>query len=350
MSAWSGSVAELAVDPHHEELADLLLQRHPGDEGAQFAVVGAVRAGGRVDRAAGRQDGGDARRGGEDGHVLGTDGRALAVDPGLLSGTCAPLGGDPRGTGDPLKETARRSPISGKFLPVKGMCSIRRGRCWRGGRAAPTAAGCGGDTAPTAAAAGRDAAPRVGGRGRRGEVRSERVTRQPAPGTYEGGGGFPPVRGARRGPRARVPYGRPVSARGVRRDRRPVGYEGADRLRDRRTARRARAPQRVQPPYGHRVERHLDDPVGQRAAPQPGDQRDAETSPPGRPGSGSCRPCARSRARARPRAGSAPATRGRPAPAAGRSTAPRPAPPAAPPYAPRTGGPEAPADRTGRPR
>ncbi|CAM5727506.1 hypothetical protein SALBM217S_00259 [Streptomyces griseoloalbus] len=57
----------VAVDPHHEELADLLLQRHPGDEGAQFAVVGAVRAGGRVDRAAGRQDGGDARRGGEDG-------------------------------------------------------------------------------------------------------------------------------------------------------------------------------------------------------------------------------------------------------------------------------------------
>src|SRR5262249_22934961 len=35
-----GGGGGVAVDPHHEELADLLLQRHAGDVGAQSAVVG----------------------------------------------------------------------------------------------------------------------------------------------------------------------------------------------------------------------------------------------------------------------------------------------------------------------
>lgn len=35
-----GSGGGVAVDPHHEELADLLLKRHTGDERAEPVVVG----------------------------------------------------------------------------------------------------------------------------------------------------------------------------------------------------------------------------------------------------------------------------------------------------------------------
>src|SRR5690606_12614248 len=53
------------------------------------------------------------------------DGRAVfPVLPVLLSGTCTPSGDGP---GGPVKETAKGSPISGKFLPVKGMRTTGRG-------------------------------------------------------------------------------------------------------------------------------------------------------------------------------------------------------------------------------
>ncbi|GLP65654.1 hypothetical protein TUSST3_22740 [Streptomyces sp. TUS-ST3] len=46
---------------------------------------------------------------------------AVAARTVRLEGTCAPSGGDP------LKETSEKSPITGKFLPVKGVHSNRKG-------------------------------------------------------------------------------------------------------------------------------------------------------------------------------------------------------------------------------